>query len=307
MRWTNVFYDSIAPWLVTPRDARRLLNILIMSWPAIARDVNIADFVALETFQLFEPLLYTFIRSNAQLFTGLPSNLNRESRTKMADDVLAAVNLEGRQRAQVALNRLFPKLQSIWENYIFDSDSLADWDREKRVCVERRFPAYFRFQIGDDALTQDELDSFLSKIANEEYVSEKAMEYAGVLRSAGGTKAAVLLDELSTNIGSIASNDLGKAAVNLFGVANAFTNSKDDFRGGIPAIWNFWFVLKAILEKLNASARDENLGRAFTHAKSFRGVGFALGVFRTSLGRDPEAKKRPGESPLVDAILYQRS
>jgi hypothetical protein len=162
--------------------------------------------------------------------------------------------------------------------------SVYFWDREKRVCVERRFPAYFRFQIGDDALTQDELESFLSKIANEEYVREKVTEYAGVLRSAGGTKAAVLLDELSTNIGSIASNDLGKAAVNLFGVANAFTNSKDDFRGGIPAIWNFWFVLKTILEKLIASARDETLRRAFTEAKSFRGIGFALGVVSQRVG-----------------------
>jgi hypothetical protein len=305
MRWANVFYDSIAPWLVTPRDARRLLNILVVSWPTVARDVDTADFVALETFRLFEPLLHTFIRSNPQLLTGLPSSLDKVSRTKIAQDVLATVKPEGRQRAQVALNRLFPKLQSIWENYIFDSDSLADWDREKRVCVERRFPAYFRFQIGDDALTQDELESFLSKIANEEYVREKVTEYAGVLRSAGGTKAAVLLDELSTNIGSIASNDLGKAAVNLFGVENAFNNSKDDFRGGIPAIWNFWFVLKAILKKLNASARDAILRRAFTDAKSFRGIGFALGVFRTSLGRDPEAKKRPGESPLVDATLCE--
>jgi hypothetical protein len=136
-------------------------------------------------------------------------------------------------------------------------------------------------------------------------VQEKVTEYARILRSAGGTKAAVLLDELSANIGLIASTDFGKAAVNLFGVASAFTNSHDDFTGGIPAIWNFWFLVKAILERLNTSARDEALRCAFTTAKSFRGIGFALGVFRTSLGRDPEAKKPPGESPLVDATVCE--
>lgn len=211
----------------------------------------------------------------------------------MAEDILATVEPEGRQRAHVALNRLFPKLQSVWSNYIFNSNSLAEWDRDRRVCVERRFPAYFKFQIGDDALTRDELESFVSKIADESYVCEKITEYAGAIRSAGGTKAAVLLEELSANIDLIPSTDIRKAVVNLFGVASAFTNSYDDFRGGIPAIWNFWFLMKAMLERLNASARDEALRCAFTNAKSFQGIGFALGVFRTSLGRDPETKKLP--------------
>jgi predicted KAP-like P-loop ATPase len=210
MRWANVFHDSIAPWLVTPRDAGRLLNSLVVSWPPVARDADFADFVALETFRLFEPSLHTFIRNNPRSLTGLPHIRDKESRTKAAEDILATVEPEGRQRARVALDRLFPKLQSVWNNYIFDSDSLSEWDRDRRVCVERRFPAYFRFQIGDDAPARDELQRFLSKIADEDYVREKVTEYARVLRIAGGTKAAVLLDELSANVGSIASNDLAK-------------------------------------------------------------------------------------------------
>jgi predicted KAP-like P-loop ATPase len=305
MRWANVFHDGIAPWLVTPRDARRLLNSLVVSWPPVARDADFADFVALETFRLFEPRLHTFIRNNPRSLTGLPHIRDKESRTKAAEDILATVEPEGRQRARVALDRLFPKLQSAWNNYIFDPDSLSEWDRDRRVCVERRFPAYFRFQIGDDALARDELERFLSKIADEDYVREKVTEYARVLRSAGGTKAAVLLDELSANVGLIGSNDFGKAAVNLFGVAGSFTNSHDDFKGAFPAIWNFWFLMKAILERLSTSARDEALRCAFANAKSFRGIGFALGVFRTSLGRDPEAEEPSGESPLVNAAVCE--
>ena len=88
MRWANVFHDSIAPWLATPRDARRLLNSLVVSWPAVARDVDIADFVALETFRLFEPRLHTFIRSNPRSLTGVPDIRDKASRTRPCGRIL---------------------------------------------------------------------------------------------------------------------------------------------------------------------------------------------------------------------------
>jgi predicted KAP-like P-loop ATPase len=121
MRWANVFHDSIAPWLATPRDARRLLNSLVVSWPAVARDVDLADFVALETFRLFEPRLHAFIRNNPQSLTGLPRSLDKASRTKVAENILATAEPGGQQRAQVALSRLFPKLQSAWSSFGFGS------------------------------------------------------------------------------------------------------------------------------------------------------------------------------------------
>jgi hypothetical protein len=93
--------------------------------------------------------------------------------------------------------------------------------------------------------------------------------------------------------------------VNLFGVAGSFSNSHDDFKGALSAIWNFWFLMKAILQRLSTSARDEALRCAFTNAKSFRGIGFALGVFRTSLGRDPEAKEPSAESSRVSVAVCE--
>ena len=89
-RWGNVFHDGIAPWLSTPRDAGRLLNSLVVTWPAIARDVDFADFVALETLRLFEPGLHEFIRHNPHRLTGLArdSAYDRDAKDSLGKDIL---------------------------------------------------------------------------------------------------------------------------------------------------------------------------------------------------------------------------
>ena len=142
-RWGNVFHDGIAPWLRTPRDAGRLLNSLVVTWPAVARDVDFADFVALETLRLFEPGLHAFIRHNPQRVTGLADDHahDEDSKTSLGKEILDTVEPAGHKRAKDALQRLFPKFESVWGNHGYASGFMVVWDRERRVCISRRFPA----------------------------------------------------------------------------------------------------------------------------------------------------------------------
>lgn len=307
-RWGNVFHDGIAPWLRTPRDAGRLLNSLVVTWPAVARDVDFSDFVALETLRLFEPGLHAFIRHNPQRLTGLAGDLAHDeaSKTNLGKEILDTVEPAGHERARAALKRLFPKLESVWDNHGYSSGFTARWDRERRVCIGRRFPAYFRFGIGDDVLSRDELESFAANIADADYVRTKLMEYAAAVRPTGGTKAAVLLEELSANINLTPPASLARAVNNLFDAADQFTNPHDERGSGflsVPAIWRFWFMMKPLLERLDDFARAEALRSAFANASSLRGLCFGLMVFRTSLGRDPEAKPESAGPPIVDVTV----
>ncbi len=307
-RWSNVFHDGIAPWLRTPRDAGRLLNSLVVTWPAVARDVDFADFVALETLRLFEPGLHAFIRHNPQRLTGLAGDHARDEGAKAAlgKEILDTIEAAGHERAKAALQRLFPKLESVWGNHGYASVFTVAWDRERRVCIARRFPAYFQFGIGDDVLSRDELESFAVNIADTGYVRTKLAEYVGAVRRTGGTKAAVLLEELSANTNLIPPASLAQAVMNLFDAGDRFTNPHDERGSGflsIPAIWRFWFMMKPLLERLDAPARADALRSAFAGAGSLRGLGFGLMVFRTSLGRDPEAKPDAAGPPLIDAAV----
>lgn len=307
-RWGNVFHDGIAPWLRTPRDAGRLLNSLVATWPTVARDVDFADFVALETLRLFEPGLHAFIRHNPERLTGLTRDYagDEGAKASLGKEILDTVEPAGHERAKAALKRLFPKLESVWGNHGYASESTVGWDRERRVCIARRFPAYFRFGIGDDVLSRDELESFAANIADAGYVRTKLAEYAGTVRRTGGTKAAVLLEELSANINLIPATSLAEAVMNLFNAADQFTNPHDERGSGflsIPAIWRYWFVMKPLLERLDEPSRAAALRSAFAGADSLQGLRFGLTVFRTSLGRDPEAKPDSAGPPLVGAAV----
>ena len=67
----NVFYDVVAPYITSPRHVSRFQNAISVTWPAIANEVNLADFVALETIRLYEPALFTAIRTNKQRACGV--------------------------------------------------------------------------------------------------------------------------------------------------------------------------------------------------------------------------------------------
>ena len=88
-RFLNLFYDAVSPYLNTPRDLIRLSNVMEVTWPAVEREVDVGDYVALEIMRLFEPLLYNTIRTNKERVCGLRSeHINREDTEKEIEDFL---------------------------------------------------------------------------------------------------------------------------------------------------------------------------------------------------------------------------
>jgi len=157
-------------------------------------------------------------------------------------------------------------------------------------------------------LSRDELESFAAKIADAAYVRMTLTEYAGAVRRTGGTKAAVLLEELSANIDLIPAASLATAVMSLFNAADLFMNPHDERGSGFlsaPAIWRFWFMMKPLLEQLEEPARADALRSAFAGAESLQGLRFSLMVFRTSLGRDPESKPDSAGPPIVGAVVCE--
>lgn len=78
----NMFYNAVSPYLNTPRDLIRLSNAITMSWPAVEGEVDIGDYVALETMQLFEPSLYNDIRTNKERVCGVRSGYGQLEASK---------------------------------------------------------------------------------------------------------------------------------------------------------------------------------------------------------------------------------
>jgi predicted KAP-like P-loop ATPase len=85
-RQNRLYTAGIQPFLKTPRHVIRLINALSLTLPPIIKEVNIADFVALETLRLFCPLAYDTIRREKdyfiKTFKGLGAGKTEEERRK---------------------------------------------------------------------------------------------------------------------------------------------------------------------------------------------------------------------------------
>ena len=196
VRFMNVFYDVAAPYITSPRHVSRFQNAISVTWPAIASDVNWADFVALEMLRLYEPSLFASIKSNKQLVCGTrqggDANGNDENRF---DLFLKGVPEDRHELAITALQRLFPRL----ENMGYGSEWISEWSSERRVCVETHFDTYFRLSLSDEVLSAQQIDELVEKADDAEFIKAAFREASKVERRTGQSMIPVYLDELTTH------------------------------------------------------------------------------------------------------------
>ena len=152
-RLLNIFYDVVVPYLTTPRHVVRFQNAISVTWPAVANQVNVADFVALETLRLYEPTLFSSIRSSKDRLCNTGDEPKAETRF---DRYLNGLREEFHDTAKLALQRLFPRMEDVG----YGSDFHTSWNAERRVCIEAHFDTYFRLILSHEALPVELINRF---------------------------------------------------------------------------------------------------------------------------------------------------
>lgn len=154
--------------LTSPRQVIRLLNALYVTVPAVAFEVNLAEFVAIESCRLFLPQVYQKIRLHKDQFAGVASHTHRSR----DDDGLKSFHegwikdLDADKRAWVKdfITELFPKLEFALENKGYSTDFLTKWRKQLRVCSPEIFNVYFSFAEPIETISAQDLSAFLSAI-----------------------------------------------------------------------------------------------------------------------------------------------
>jgi len=160
-RFMNVFYDAVSPFLKSPRDITRLSNAISVSWPPIANEVNIADFVGIEAIRIFEPNVYQLIRTNKKKLCGVRNDYGQNEDPKKEIETYSTLAKEGhRDQIKLALMRLFPRLEET--NYM--PDFIDGWEKHRQICTESHFDSYFRMTIGEEVLSTHSLKIAATKI-----------------------------------------------------------------------------------------------------------------------------------------------
>ena len=228
VRFMNIFYDVIASYIMTPRHVTRLVNAISVTWPAVANEVDKADYLAMETLRLYEPHLYAAIRANREMVTGSGQHdYEPAMRSDKFAPFLTSIADDRHDRLRIALQRLFPA----FENTRYLNDFWRIWDAERRLCVGKHFDTYFRLALSDEALPSAELSEMLERADQPEFVAEKFRKALNIIRKNGRSMVPVLLDELSCNAARMDKAKVEPFMCRLFELADEIRNNKDKDSG----------------------------------------------------------------------------
>lgn len=174
-RWGNVLVGCIQPLLRNMRDARRLISSIVVHMPLHVSgevfEVNIIDFLLLETLRVFEPDVHEALFRERELVIQeyrSEDHGGREADKAAAERLLSMVSEERRVIVQNALKELFPPLAWAYGGTNYANGYRNNWSTEKRVCSSRYFPRYFELQTAVGEMSESRFVTFLEATGAED-------------------------------------------------------------------------------------------------------------------------------------------
>ncbi len=190
-RWGNACIGCIQPLLRNIRDARRLISSIAVHMPlhvvGDVFEVNIVDFLLLETLRVFEPDLHDalFRERGLVLQEGRFFRSGRQEVGQAAKELLEIVSEERRNIICEMLKDLFPPLEWAYGGTNYADGFHRQWLTEKRVCTSRYFSRYFELQTSVGEISERRFVDFLNATATEDELFSEiaAVEADGLLNS----------------------------------------------------------------------------------------------------------------------------
>ncbi len=81
--------------------------------------------------------------------------------------------------------RLFPRFEKIG----YSSSSIEQWELQRLVCTTKHFDTYFRMSIGDETLAAAEIEQFIERCGDREYVRETFLAALQSVRKNGKSRS----------------------------------------------------------------------------------------------------------------------
>lgn len=290
VRTMNLFYDVVVPYIATPRHVVRFQNAISVTWPAIANEVNLADFVALETLRLYEPSLFKAIRLHKGRVCGVSQHGDQQHHSDSKfDTFLQDVPKSRHELANRALQQLFPRLVSVGYRH----EEIRTWDSERRVCVESHFDTYFRLSLSDEALPSNQIDSFINRADDQEFIQNTLRQAALTERRNGQSMVPVYLDELTTHAARVERPKIEPLLSALFEIHDEIDRNNDSNKGfleiGNTTLRYHWLIRRLTEDRFSIEERA-NLYLAATDQAA---IGWLVDFVASALADYREGNNRP--------------
>ncbi|HXI69022.1 MAG TPA: P-loop NTPase fold protein [Verrucomicrobiae bacterium] len=194
-RWSNLFADGIGSYFRNLRHVKRFLASFAFHIrehrSENSFEVNPVDLIGLETLRVFEPAVYERLPGAKTILTryegpSLFGEIKQEVVDQALSQIVSTVSPENQVRVKAILEVLFPPISPAYGGKREVSNHHQEWLRELRVCHPDFFDKYFTLTVGDDDLSQSELDSLLALTADtKNFVSAcEALKKRGLLNLA---------------------------------------------------------------------------------------------------------------------------
>ena len=301
----NIFFDVVTPEIAKPRDLIRYMNTITFSWPAVAGEVDVGDFLALEALRLFDPQLYRSIRVNKPLVCGLPGYHRLLEEPREAYDAAFLKDCPDRRvaRRKRALQRVFPPLEAIWANTHYGTESADEWARSRRACSPAHFETYFRFALGDESLPNRELDEVIARTGDRAFMERYLREAVAQRRADGSTKASLVLNELILRADDVPLKSIADLVEALFILGDEIDVEADEPKG-LAYVDNLrrisWLIRRLTMRFSSIAERSILLQNANKNGSVATVVWFALSVWREH-HPDQGEQPKPAEKCLLHA------
>ncbi|MCZ4273380.1 KAP family P-loop NTPase fold protein [Maritalea porphyrae] len=258
VRFMNLFYDVVAPYITSPRHVARFQNAISVTWPAIANEVNVADFVALEVLRLYEPDLFGTIRLHKNQVCGTRQDRGGEQDgNSRFDAFLIGIPKERHELVKTALRRLFPSMEDMG----YGGEWVNEWSSERRVCVETHFDSYFRLSLSDEALSSQKVAEIINQADKRDFIQSNLREAAQIVRKGGASMVPVYLDELTTHGKRIEKSKVEELISALFEIHDEI-DLENDAEKGMMAMANtslryHWLIRRLTRDRFSLDERTE--------------------------------------------------
>lgn len=199
-RWARVYADAVLPFISKPRDVVRLSNALSVTHGAVAGEVDLIDFIALEAWRVLAPALYAVARDNPDHFTGMLVSGGSSAADERANEGAfhdAWLKQHAGERAEVykaAARCLFPRLEAVWGNRFETGEG---WRRDLRLCSPDIFPVFFRLSVSPHSISQAEVQGLIDLGTDAAAFGQRLLALVGEKRPDGTSRARVFLDRFN--------------------------------------------------------------------------------------------------------------
>ena len=254
-RWGNAFAGCIKPMLRNVRDARRLISSIGVHLPLHSDgevfEVNIVDFLILETLRVFEPDLHQAIFRERELVLqeGRHTGFGQKDQDKVAaEKLLGTASEERRSVAKDALIDLFPPLEWAFGGTTYADGFHPKWLSVKRTCTSRYFPRYFELQTAAGEMSESRFIAFLEATGTENGLMNAVadIESEGLLPS--------LVSRLDESVDRLPVENAAVLLPGMFRIAQKFAGLHT---GAFDSPWiSAWRATSWFLKRIPKEIRD---------------------------------------------------